>query len=153
MSALAYLFTREDLYHCKQELAALERALYSSPQQSQETLLATVVSKPTAVYLTTRLGSTQTTDALSTQLQTIQQELTHARIFSLTLAFSPSSSFLRHIGTSVKETFGEDTLIALTVDPHIVGGAVVSFNGQYKDYSVKKKLDSYFQHAQLTMTS
>ncbi len=58
----------------------------------------------------------------------------------LYLAREPGGDFLKEINGWVKESFGEDVVLKITVDGSILGGAVVIYEGKYFDGSLRKKI-------------
>lgn len=60
---------------------------------------------------------------------------------NLTLAFLPSKSLVKKLALWFKKNFGSKVVLDIQVDPKILGGAILSFNGYYRDFSLKKKLE------------
>lgn len=63
---------------------------------------------------------------------------------SLTIAFPPSSQFLRMISSWIILNLKKPVLIDVTVDTGLAGGAIIEMNGNYKDYSLKKRLQELY---------
>jgi hypothetical protein len=59
---------------------------------------------------------------------------------SLRLAFRPKDSFLKSVKGWFDENAGMSVLIDLSVDPRIIGGAVIIANNHYRDYSVLSQI-------------
>lgn len=59
----------------------------------------------------------------------------------LELAFEPSRYFLLKIKGWLKENARKDVIFDLTVNPRIAGGAVIECQGQYRNFSLAKKID------------
>lgn len=45
------------------------------------------------------------------------------------------------IGTIVRRDYGAHFVIEIRLDPLLIGGAALAWNGIYKDYSLRKKID------------
>lgn len=59
----------------------------------------------------------------------------------LTVAFKPSREFLDKITVWFEKNVGEKITVDLTIDPEIVGGAVILFNEHYRDYSIRTMME------------
>jgi len=57
---------------------------------------------------------------------------------SLILAFEPSEGAVERFYSEISETTGKQVLLDIVYEPQIIGGAVIIFNGRYRDYSFKK---------------
>lgn len=64
---------------------------------------------------------------------------------SLTIAFKPDEELISALSSWAKENLKEKTDFEITVDPSIVGGAIVEHNGLYRDESVRKTLEDAFK--------
>lgn len=65
-------------------------------------------------------------------------------IFEITTAVAPSKTSLSKLRLRLEEKFGDKIRLAVKVDPAVIGGAIIVFNGRYFDYSLKKRLEEYF---------
>ncbi|MCA9398047.1 F0F1 ATP synthase subunit delta, partial [candidate division WWE3 bacterium] len=71
--------------------------------------------------------------------------------FRLTIAITPTDTFLTALHTRATELVGTDTIINLRIDKSILGGAIVSFHGKYSNNSLSKKTRDYFDHKRQLM--
>jgi F0F1-type ATP synthase delta subunit len=71
----------------------------------------------------------------------LKAELQSCEIITLTIAFEPSAELVTTISDWVHNNLGSKVLLEVNVDPYIIGGAIIIFNGKYLNISVKKKLD------------
>lgn len=67
--------------------------------------------------------------------------LENFRSLKLAIAFSPSQSIVSEISSWAKTNIGEDVLVDLTYDESVIGGAQITFEGEFKDYSIRKKFE------------
>ncbi len=58
----------------------------------------------------------------------------------LELAFVPSKKFLIKVKKWLKETTGQEIVLDIIVNPEIVGGANIEYQGKYLDCSLAKNL-------------
>jgi len=74
-------------------------------------------------------------------LEKIKKHLLSLPEIRLEIAFSPSSEFLKKIDLWFKEELGRKIILDLTVNPKIVGGAIIEYQGNWRDYSLAKEID------------
>src|SRR3989338_474310 len=67
----------------------------------------------------------------------IKQEISKVKVLKLYLAIDPTPQII--------ENLGEDVVLDIERDETILGGAIISFDGQYKDFSLRKTLDEIFK--------
>ncbi len=75
----------------------------------------------------------------------LKERLRTLNVIQLTLAFQPDEDAISIFSDWVKKNVGPTAIIDLQFDKTIVGGALIISSGQYKDYSVRKKLGGRFQ--------
>jgi hypothetical protein len=64
---------------------------------------------------------------------------------SLILAFEPSEGAVERFYTRISEATGRQVLLDVVYEPQIIGGAVIIFNGRYRDFSFKKIFEAEFE--------
>lgn len=77
-------------------------------------------------------------------LSTIQQILTEAPVLHVTLSSEPTQDLLETMSTWARQELDSHSLLAISLDPGILGGICLSYNGHFLDLSVRSELDSYF---------
>ena len=60
------------------------------------------------------------------------------------LAFEASREFLIKIKQWFKEKNQREVILDLSVNPEVVGGAIIEYQGKYRNLSVGKKIDELF---------
>lgn len=74
----------------------------------------------------------------------IKESVSQMKVINLKLAFEPSDknliSFSNWFRMNVKKQF----LFEITVDPKIVAGVEINFNGKYLDFSIRRSLEQIF---------
>jgi len=64
-----------------------------------------------------------------------------ANTVKLTLAFLPTAGLKKRISLWIKDKLGGAApLLEISVDPKILGGALITCNGRYQDLSLKREL-------------
>ena len=81
---------------------------------------------------------------LSNYIDFIKGKIQHLKFLKLTIAVNPSKELVDEIFYWINKNVGEDIILDLDIDKTIIAGGVVEFEGRFKDYSVKRKLDSFF---------
>lgn len=59
----------------------------------------------------------------------------------LEIAFSPENNFLEKISQWLEKELGQKIILDLTVNPKIVGGAIIEYQGNWRDFSLAKEID------------
>ena len=77
-------------------------------------------------------------------LTKLKEKIQTLKILELNIAFDPSDKTIETIHDWVLNNIGEDYVLSVTVDKRLIGGAIVIYDGKYKDFSLKKKLDEVF---------
>lgn len=62
-------------------------------------------------------------------------------VLNLTIAFEPRSKSIDHFHAFITQNISKNILMNIEIDPSIVGGAQITFNGKYIDFSLKKLLE------------
>ena len=63
----------------------------------------------------------------------------------LKIAFSPSSEFLEEINQWFEKELSVKVILDLTINPKIVGGAIIEYQGNWRDFSLRKKIDNLIE--------
>jgi F0F1-type ATP synthase delta subunit len=58
----------------------------------------------------------------------------------LTLAVAPKMQLIKTISQWFIATYQKTVLLDIKVEPSLMAGSIVEFNGRYKDYSLKKSI-------------
>ena len=74
-------------------------------------------------------------------LEKIKKYLLSLSEVKLEIAFSPSNDFLKEISLWFEKELGQKVILDLTVNPKIVGGAIIEYQGNWRDYSLAREID------------
>lgn len=80
-----------------------------------------------------------------TFLNSMREKLNNLKVFGITLAFEPTGKTIDLISSWVRQNLGPLTILKIDVDPSIIAGSIVDFEGKYADGSLRKKLDEVFE--------
>lgn len=83
----------------------------------------------------------------------LQDKVREIKIINLTLAFEPNDKTLKKFIQWFQVNMQKEVLFEIEVDPRLVAGAVITYNGKYQDYSLRKKVDQYFNPAPIQQTN
>lgn len=79
---------------------------------------------------------------LKIMIEKIENELKLLKTINLMLSFEPNESIINAIYSWVTKNLGKKIVLNIEVKPEILGGAVISFNGLYSDFSLKRTLEN-----------
>jgi len=139
--------TQEERKRLYSEISLVQDALFR--QQDFKKILDTKVSPQLGNYISGFLQdrplNAHAIEKIADRLAEIKKKLDGLKIVSLTLAIEPKKSTIDKIIFFVREHIEKDIIIEINVEPNIIGGAIIVFNGLYRDYSLKTKLDEVFR--------
>lgn len=85
-------------------------------------------------------------EAIKDCLSELKELLNKFRIIKLTVAFEPSSKTIEEIANFVSSKIGVGFILDIDTDETILGGAIVVYNGQYKNLSLRKSIEETFDN-------
>lgn len=88
---------------------------------------------------------TASNSALEEFLNKIREKVSSLPVVSLTIAFEPKEETLKSICSWFPLNINKQVLLDITVDPDIIAGASVNYNGKCSDYSVKPIFDQMYE--------
>lgn len=78
-------------------------------------------------------------------LNNIKNQAQQLNVLKLQLAFNPSDETITTVFNWVSENYGDGIVLDIQKDESIIGGTIITFNGKYKDFSLKRRLEDVFQ--------
>ncbi len=138
------LQTTDHLYEFISDVDKVNEALFASKHLEIDRIISDNMHADTAELVKSSLQSTSSTD-LNNFLLELTEALKATPKFSMTLAFKPDQSFINDLFEWIKANVGDTYFLEFTVDPEIIGGGVFVYNGLYKDHSLKKQLNKFFE--------
>jgi F0F1-type ATP synthase delta subunit len=73
-------------------------------------------------------------------LTNINTSISKIPVITLTVAIFPKYKFVKQISDWLRKEAGNSMLLKINVEPSIIGGTVIQYNGIYKNYSLEKVL-------------
>lgn len=71
------------------------------------------------------------------QLKELEQKLHEVKPVTIFLPFEIPDEEVNNLGLYIRKNFKSDLVIDIKFDGNLIGGAALSWNGSYKDYSVR----------------
>ena len=71
----------------------------------------------------------------------LEKELQHLPEIKLEIAFSPNDDYLEKISQWLEKELGRKIILDLAINPKIVGGAIIEYQGNWRDFSLAKEID------------
>ena len=130
------------------EIDMLMETLFKSEKVSLEKALTSIslnsAKKITEIFEKFNLDMTDKT-LIRDFLDTLRGLIKKIKIIKLILSFDPTRKTIENIHEFVSETIGIGYVLDIEVLENVLGGAVVMFNGKYKDFTLKKTLEEVFE--------
>lgn len=73
-------------------------------------------------------------------LENWKLELENLRELHLTLASEPTRTNIQTYGNWAKKNLGEDVILDINIDPKLIAGAQIIWNGKYQDHAYVQRL-------------
>lgn len=129
------------------KLDAFGTTLYSTQTKSIENYFSHLPKPITDALHETfdNLLSTSNNTEAHHLISQLQDKMHALRILQLTIAFDPDDTTLTVFSSWAKNNIGNDVVLDIQINKTLVGGAIIVLDGQYRDYSVHKKLSQVFQ--------
>lgn len=121
-------------------LATLSEMIYKTDFNLETSLMGLLGIQKKDKFLTllreNNISSNSAGD-LKNFIITLQTTITKLPVFSLTIAFEPTEQTLKVISEWFVMNLKKQAIFDFIVDPSIIAGAIINYNGKFKDYSFK----------------
>jgi len=136
------IITKQDLVYLLDDITQAKEFIYREEEQPLSKKTKNEVSKNLRKIFKQqeKKNKLQTREQQEDFLNDLKEYLQNLPQLRLTLAFSPSDSFLQEISKWIERETGEKTIIDLTINPEIVGGIIIEYNGRYLNLALEKKI-------------
>jgi len=115
--------TKDQVDILKQEIDILMNSKYQSKRDE-------LVRESTLQELEKRNGD----------LENWKLEIENLCVLGLTVATEPTRSNIVAYGAWVKKNLGQNIILDISVNPNLIAGAQIVWNGKYKDYAYVQRL-------------
>ena len=77
-------------------------------------------------------------------LKSVKNEIASFKELKISLAFEPTSLSIEKIYMQAQGIWGRKILLNLSYDPNLIAGCVIIFEGEYRDFSLRKAFKKEF---------
>jgi len=135
------LRTKQELDELIYEIDILLESLYQTNGEAFDSILKTKVrGKIFDIFSAAFSGGADK----KKYLLKLKENLSKTTYLNLVLAIEPSNDFLDRISFFVKKSISPDVVLDINYDPGILGGAVMIYQGNYRDFSFRKSFQEEF---------
>lgn len=155
ISLLSVIKTKEDKLSFLAQLNNLNQLFYSQGKDIQSFMeVLPYRKKEKLLSLAKEQGiDMHNNQAIQSFIMQIMQLLQKSKEVNLTIAFEPSEEIITKLSTWFVVNLKKAVILDITVDPTLIGGIIIGYNGFYKDISLKKVLLEKYQQKQLDFIS
>jgi len=140
---LSKIRTSEDKDKLLDEIDLLLNGLYQYKGFGFDSLLENKVRAWVSTFLREEFAK----EALdrNAYLLDLKKKLMNLKEVSLIIAYEPTSDALESFFTFIRSAIGQNAIINLGYDPHLIGGVQIIFEGQFRDFSFKRIFEKVFE--------
>lgn len=139
--------TAQEADSLSSEIDTLEDALFQAKNMSLDMAIASIGistgQKIKKIFAKNNLDFNNK-EAVSAFLQALKDLIKKFKVIKLILAFDPSPNTIAKIHASITKTIGIGYVLDIEASEKIMAGAVVIFNGNYNDFTLRKSLEEAF---------
>lgn len=150
------IYTQAQAHDFISKIDALLFKIYQHMGNVEEHL-DTIFDKETAAKIRTQAASSHVDISNYVLFQKflleIKEQIMALSSITLFLAFEPQDVSLKKFSDYFMKAWGRKFLFRIEVKKEIIGGAVIVFNGTYRDYSLKSKLKKITQEMDTVASS
>lgn len=143
LTVLDFLVTKGDVAQFVSQLDRLEQSLFNvheSIEKKAEEIFSHDELEALKTLMKNQAISFENRDQVRQFIHELVTGLNTALSLNLVVAIEPTEKTLREISAWISQNNNVKVFLNLTVDPSIIGGAVIEYNGSYRDYSLKKRV-------------
>ncbi len=141
------LKTTQEVASFVSEIDALQLTFFKSEKISMQKALnsiSTDFAKKIMQFFSKNDLDINDKDAVADFFKTLKGLMKKFKVIKLTLAFDPTRKTIENIHNFVSENIGIGYVLDIEVLESVLAGAVVIFNGKYKDFTLRKSLGEAF---------
>lgn len=141
--------TKDQAEEFKEQCNVLMAQIYEVDKKPLGDAIDSLFTNQLAVRLKKILNSLQVNqndgNGLKQFFSAIKKVLDDADVLVVTLGITPTAELLEDIADMVRASFANECiLLEYKVDPHILGGAQIIWQGKYLDYGLDKLVSEWF---------
>lgn len=147
-SLFSTIYTKQDLLLFYKEVDQIMTNMFTEPENFEETASGILApEKKTAVFNFLKQENVKMNNPVDIKvgLSKIKKIGDNLPIVSLRLAYEPTEAVIKTISSWFIKKLGQKVVIDFSLERSIIGGVYISYNGLYKDYTLKTKVEKYFE--------
>jgi hypothetical protein len=90
-------------------------------------------------------------DAAEEYLKSLKDKLAKLKKLKLVVAFEPTDSSIDKFIGFVHKNISQDVILEFEIDPQIYGGAQITYQGEYRDLSLKRLYESEYKEKEVEL--
>jgi F0F1-type ATP synthase delta subunit len=142
-TVLSQIRTKEELEVLLGEIELLKQSLYETKTGNFEEVISQKIRKAIGEAILAELQKEKIDK--EAYLEGLIKESKKLKYLKLTLAFEPTEKTVSRISEWLRTNVGQGILLDIEEDRSILGGAILAYRGEYKDFSLKALIDKYFE--------
>lgn len=146
---LEYVHTQEGALVLVRGIEVLERSLYRSHPDSFEKILEKEIPHGVASIFRDVFASPSYADDVQKKgefLSLVKEKLMKLQSLRLEIAFEPTERMIEEFVHWIRREIRKDLVVEFVVDPLILGGARMIFNGRYCDFSLHRMINDLLEN-------
>ena len=143
------VYTKQDAYVLLDSLMQLEKFLYSTKINIASKLGELFSEKKTKAitdFLKKEKIDLKNPQVLVKTLAGVKQTIKDMSVIQIQLAIAPTEEILASIVKWFEKNGKRKSLLDIQVNKALIGGLIISKQGLYKDYSVKREFENKFRN-------
>lgn len=148
MDLSSFFTTKSQATDFSTRLAALSANIYKTDFNLEKALLDTFGMEKKDMLMKLLNDNTiavATPSALKEFFEKMQQAIASLPVLSMTVAFEPQEQTLKPLSEWFVLNIKKQVLFEIKVDPNLIAGATITFNGKFADYSIKPTFEKILQ--------
>ncbi|GAF70006.1 unnamed protein product [marine sediment metagenome] len=143
---LSKIKTTEEADKLNEEIDLLLNSFFEEREPGQTGFDYALKNKVRA-WLSSILSEELSKEGVDTEffLEELKKKLTTFKILKLDLAFEPTEAVIERMSLFARKNISEDVLLEINHLPNLIGGAVIIYEGEYRDFSLKKPVEEEFR--------
>lgn len=146
---LASIITTDDAFYFSAEIDLVVNQLFSNASQNPQEILSSSYSHTFVALISKAFTSSGISwddhKAAKDFLLGLKQAILGLKIMKLTIAFKPTQQFLAFISHRIETEVNQHIILDIGYDPTIMGGALIIFEGAYKNLTLPRLVGRVFE--------
>ncbi len=112
-------------------------------EEKTEELIKKIRTKEELVFLLEEIARKKI-ELRKEEIYKLEKKLRSLPEIKLEIAFSPDDNFINKLGQWIEKELGQKIILDITVNPKVVAGAIIEYQGNWRDFSSAKEIDRLF---------